>query len=259
MKKKNAAVIAVFSAMGAVLILIGIVIASNAASIGYFRGGEEVYGTVYDYRVRYSSGSGRGHVGGYTCHLYCRYIDENGQNYHAEVQANLNLSSREKCEAYGEECLNKKIKLYIRDSRCITEIDMKRYPTYLALSIVLPVAAVFVIGVPILILTVKVKRTSPHDKNQPEYVEDAECSFTIDGVFCSNFLSFSAALYFKSVVRQRKVCALSKAEAAQIIENKKDKKAKLYWQGKRLYKNSDELNGLIEKARAAQSEQAFLY
>ncbi|MDE5721608.1 MAG: hypothetical protein K2I30_02535 [Clostridia bacterium] len=260
MKKNNAnkLVIAVFAVMGAVLMLIGVVIASNAASIGYFRGGEEIYGTVYDYRVSYSSGS-RGRGGGYFCHLNCRYIDEQGRNYFTEVQYNMSYTSKERAEAYGEACLNKRIKMYLKNSQCITEIEMKRYPVYLALSIVLPCAAVFVIGVPIVIIKVKERRGKYYDNALPEYVEEHECSFTLDGVFCASFISFSAALGFKSAARQKKVCALPKAEAAEILKNKNEKKVKLYWKGKRLYKNSRELRELLERARAEQKEQAFLY
>ena len=136
-----------FAGMAAVDFAVGMIFITDAVKLGSFRGGKEVYGTVYNYDIRHSTGSK-----GYICFLNCRYVDERGHNYFTDVQYNFTWQSREKAESIGKAHLDKTVKMFIKSGSCITETEMKRYPVFLSLSIVMPCVAAILLVVPITVM-----------------------------------------------------------------------------------------------------------
>lgn len=75
-------------------------------------------------------------------------------------------------------------------------------------------------------------------------------AFAIDGVECGGMEGFLQSLKFRNEKKQRKVCALSGKEAKKKGGMKFLWKltGKVYWQGKKYSRVSDEFSGLISRA-----------
>lgn len=164
--KNNKMLTVLFVGVAAVLLLTGVAIACQAARLGSYTGGTEVEGTVYDYRVQGSSHKG----GGYYCFLSCRYVDENGHNYVTEFQYNLSNASYDDAVYYGRAQLDKPVKLYLKGSTCVSEVEMKRYVPYVAVSPVLFVAGAAFAAMPLIIKAVKNRRTKPVAHSEEDYL-----------------------------------------------------------------------------------------
>lgn len=149
-----------FAGMAAVAFAVGLIFITDAVMLGSFRGGKEVYGTVYNYEIRHSPESK-----GYVCFLNCRYVDESGHNYFTDVQYNFTLQSREKAESIGKAHLDKTVKMFIKNGSCITETEMKRYPVFLSLSIAMPCVAAVLLVVPLTVMYRRKKCATDKDED----------------------------------------------------------------------------------------------
>lgn len=75
-------------------------------------------------------------------------------------------------------------------------------------------------------------------------------SFEIDGVFCAAMEGFLQSLKYRSAAKQRSVCALSGKEAKKAGRRKFLWKltGKVFWQGRKIRRDSEEFEFLIERA-----------
>lgn len=76
-----------------------------------------------------------------------------------------------------------------------------------------------------------------------------EIPFVIDGVECAGLESFLASLCYKNVIKQKEIAGLN-AKRAWARANGKGgtKRRELYWQGKRIMRDSKEYFALIKRA-----------
>lgn len=87
----------------------------------------------------------------------------------------------------------------------------------------------------------------------------AEYEFFIDNVKCAGMEGFLQSLKFRSVRKQKQVCLLSGKEAKYstrhtLAQLRWRMTHKLYWQGKRINRLSDEYQKLLDRAYEALSE-----
>lgn len=81
----------------------------------------------------------------------------------------------------------------------------------------------------------------------------AEYEFYVDGIKCSSMEGFLQSLKFRNAKKQRRICTLSginaKNSTAHTFAQLRWKLThKLYWQGKKISRFSDEYQELIDKA-----------
>lgn len=167
--KYNKLVLVLIGCVAAVFFLTGIAIACQAVRLGKFIGGTEVEGIVYDYEVQHSSSRGTG-TGGYHCFLSCRYEDEAGHNWTTEFQYNFTSKSYDDAESCGKKWLNKPIKLYVKGTDCISEIEMERYGPYVGISVALFVAGTVTVAIPLIIKAAKKRRQKASVRSEEDYL-----------------------------------------------------------------------------------------
>ncbi len=89
----------------------------------------------------------------------------------------------------------------------------------------------------------------------------AEYEFYVDGVKCKSMEGFLQSLKFKSKTKQKQVCLLSGAEAKNSTRHifaqlRWRITHKLYWQGRKMCRFSDEYQKLLDKAYKELCENA---
>ncbi|MDE7394638.1 MAG: hypothetical protein K2M95_00755 [Clostridiales bacterium] len=96
-----------------------------------------------------------------------------------------------------------------------------------------------------------VQETVPASERTQEENSASDCDFYIDGVYCKSYDSFIASLNYKNIIRQREVCGTDAAHAIACSVGKGgDKRKDLYWQGKRIMRDSEEYNAFIQKVKS---------
>ena len=94
-----------------------------------------------------------------------------------------------------------------------------------------------------------VQRYADTNKNELKVCELKEKEFVIDGIRCRSYQSFLASLNYKDVFRQKEICSYATEKANRCAAGKGNGKRKeLYWQGKKIKRDSKEYYELIEKA-----------
>lgn len=83
-------------------------------------------------------------------------------------------------------------------------------------------------------------------------------AFEIDGVKCAGMEGFLQGLKYKNPVKQIEVCALCGQEAKDAGKKKRLWKltGNVYWQGKKIRRNSSVFNALIMRAYALMAQNA---
>ncbi len=165
--KNNKLLTAFFVGVAAVFFLTGVAIACQAAKLGRFVGGTEVEGTVYNYAVRHSS---RGGNGGYHCFLFCRYVDDAGRNWAVEFQYGFTKLSHSDAEKRGEEWLNKPIKMYLKGSDCVSEVEMERYLPLVGISVALFCAGATTVVAPLTVKAVRKRHAKSVALSEEDYL-----------------------------------------------------------------------------------------
>lgn len=165
--KNNKLVFVLICCVAAVFFLTGVAIACQAAKLGKFVNGTQVEGIVYDYKVQRSSYGG---TGGYHCFLSCRYVDEASHNWITEFQYNFTGKSHDDAENCGKKWLNKPVKLYIKGSDCVSEIELNRYVPYVGICVALFVAGAVTVTVPLIVKAVKKRRAGTGAYREEDYL-----------------------------------------------------------------------------------------
>ena len=81
-------------------------------------------------------------------------------------------------------------------------------------------------------------------------IDPIEISFVIDGVECTGLESFLASLCYKDILKQKEVARLNAKQAWSRANGKGGaKRRELYWQGKRIIRDSEEYFELVERAK----------
>lgn len=88
-------------------------------------------------------------------------------------------------------------------------------------------------------------------ENVSEVNGNYDSDFYIDGIYCKSYDSFMASLNYKNIIRQKEICSMDSTRAISCSIGKGGNKRKdLYWQGKRILRNSEEYAALINRAKS---------